>query len=164
MQQIIMKLMTQYNEKSFELKIKSADNRILKEQLQIECFENEELHVNVTLLEQQLTSLSDNKLSSFAHEISKEHADELWKKILSQEIESNVQLLEENSGLCFQNQKPTEEASYVKELTSIDVVEFKILVVMGCDWPLVEGVPEVAPIEGVPEAGPVPWLAEAASE
>ncbi|PPR80322.1 hypothetical protein GOBAR_AA40390 [Gossypium barbadense] len=64
-----------------------------------------------------VTSLSD-KLSSFAHEISEEHADELWKMNLSQEIESNVQLLEENSGLCFQNQKPTEEASYAKELTS----------------------------------------------
>ncbi|MFQ6648855.1 hypothetical protein Gotur_020737 [Gossypium turneri] len=57
----------------------------------------------------QLTSLSD-KLSSFAHEISEEHADEPRKKNLSQEIKSNVQLLEENSGLCFQNQKPTKEA------------------------------------------------------
>ncbi|KAK5771089.1 hypothetical protein PVK06_047264 [Gossypium arboreum] len=97
--------------------------------MQIKCFENEELHVNVTLLEQQLSSLFDDKLSSFAHETSKEHADELRKKkILSQEIESNVQLSEENSGLCFENQKPTEEASYAKELTSVDVVEFKNLV------------------------------------
>ncbi|PPR80578.1 hypothetical protein GOBAR_AA40135 [Gossypium barbadense] len=99
----------------------------MQEQLQIKCFENDILHAKVTLLEQQVTSFSD-KLSSFAHEISEEHAEEPRKKNLSQEIKSNVQLLEENSRLCFQNQKPIEEVSYAKELTSVDVLEFKNLV------------------------------------
>ncbi|TYH22882.1 hypothetical protein ES288_A04G166000v1 [Gossypium darwinii] len=133
MQQTVMKLMTQCNEKSFELEIKSADNRILQEQLQNKCSENEELQAKVTLLEQQLASLSGNKLSSSAHGISEEHADELRKKIQSQEIENDklkleqVQLSEENSGLCVQNQKLAEEASYAKELASAAAVELKNL-------------------------------------
>ncbi|TYI33859.1 hypothetical protein ES332_A04G164200v1 [Gossypium tomentosum] len=133
MQQTVMKLMTQCNEKSFELEIKSADNRILQEQLQNKCSENEELQAKVTLLEQQLASLSGNKLSSSAHGISEEHADELRKKIQSQEIENEklkleqVQLSEENSGLCVQNQKLAEEASYAKELASAAAVELKNL-------------------------------------
>ncbi|MBA0576794.1 hypothetical protein Golob_027924 [Gossypium lobatum] len=86
-----MKLMMQSNEKSFELEIKLTDDRILQEQLQNKCSDNKELHAKVTLLEQQLTSLSDDKLSSSTHEIS-------------------------------------EKASYVKELTSVNVVEFKNLV------------------------------------
>ncbi|XP_017617733.1 kinesin-like protein KIN-7K, chloroplastic [Gossypium arboreum] len=98
--------------------------KMQKKRFSLNPFEEEQM---VTLLEQQLTFLS-NKLSSFAHEISEEHAEEPRKKNLSQEIKSNVQLLEENSGLCFQNQKPTEKASYAKELTSVDVVEFKNLV------------------------------------
>ncbi|KAH1040434.1 hypothetical protein J1N35_042177 [Gossypium stocksii] len=133
MQQTVMKLMTQCNEKSFELEIKSADNRILQEQLQNKCSENEELQAKVTLLEQQLASLSGDKLSSSAHGISSEHADELRKKIQSQEIENEklkleqVQLSEENSGLCVQNQKLAEEASYAKELASAAAVELKNL-------------------------------------
>ncbi|KAK5844922.1 hypothetical protein PVK06_001068 [Gossypium arboreum] len=111
---------SQCSEKSFELEIKSTDNHIMQEQLQIKCFENEELHAKTTLLEQQVTSLFD-KLSSFSHEIFEEHADEPRKKNLSQKIKSNMKLLEENSGLCFQNEKPTEEASYAKELTSVDM-------------------------------------------
>ncbi|XP_016755183.1 kinesin-like protein KIN-7M, chloroplastic [Gossypium hirsutum] len=55
-------------------------NRIVQEQLQIKCFENEELHAKVTLLEQQLTYLSD-KLSSFVDEISEEHAMSHGKRI-----------------------------------------------------------------------------------
>ncbi|XP_016729262.1 uncharacterized protein [Gossypium hirsutum] len=83
--------------------------KMQKKRFSLNPFEEEQM---VTLLEQQVTFLSD-KLSSFAHEISEEHAEEPRKK---------------NSGLCFQNQKSTEEASYAKELTSVDVVEFKNLV------------------------------------
>ncbi|KAL4352716.1 hypothetical protein GQ457_06G002090 [Hibiscus cannabinus] len=134
MQQTVMKLMTQCNEKSFELEIKSADNRILQEQLQNKSSENEELQAKVNLLEQQLASLSGDKLPlSSAHGISEEDANELRKKIQSQEIENEkrkleqVQLSEENSGLCVQNQKLAEEASYAKELASAAAVELKNL-------------------------------------
>ncbi|XP_022763200.1 kinesin-like protein KIN-7D, mitochondrial isoform X2 [Durio zibethinus] len=134
MQQTVMRLMTQSNEKSFELEIKSADNRILQEQLQNKCSENEELQEKVNLLEQRLACISSDKLSLSSEQgISEEYADELRKKVQSQEIENEklkleqVQLSEENSGLRVQNQKLAEEASYAKELASAAAVELKNL-------------------------------------
>ncbi|XP_022725153.1 kinesin-like protein KIN-7D, mitochondrial isoform X6 [Durio zibethinus] len=134
MQQTVMKLMTQCNEKSFELEIKSADNRILQEQLQNKCSDNRELQEKVNLLERQLASLSSDKLSSSSEQqISEEYADGLRKRVQSQEIENEklkleqVQLSEENSGLRVQNQKLTEESSYAKELASAAAVELKNL-------------------------------------
>ncbi|GMJ05621.1 kinesin 7.4 [Hibiscus trionum] len=133
MQQKLMKFMTECNEKSFELEIKSADNRILQEQLQNKCSEIEELQGKVNLLE-QLASLSGDKISlSSKQGISEEYVDELRKKVQSQEIENEklkveqVQLSEENSGLHVQNQKLAEEASYAKELASAAAVELKSL-------------------------------------
>ncbi|GMP37776.1 hypothetical protein CsSME_00009314 [Camellia sinensis var. sinensis] len=133
MQQKVMKLMTQCNEKSFELEITSADNRILQEQLQNKCAENKELQEKINLLDQQLASGSGGKSSSSEQCISEEYVDELRKKIKSQEIENeklkleHVHILEENSGLHVQNQKLSEEASYAKELASAAAVELKNL-------------------------------------
>ncbi|XVF45366.1 hypothetical protein PTKIN_Ptkin02bG0200100 [Pterospermum kingtungense] len=134
MQQTVMKLMTQCDEKNFELEIKSADNRILQEQLQNKCSENEELQKKVNLLEQQLASISGDKLSSSSENgISEEYVEELRKKVQSQEFENEklkleqVQLSEENSGLRVQKQKLAEEASYAKELASAAAVELKNL-------------------------------------
>ncbi|KAL4274018.1 hypothetical protein GQ457_13G007560 [Hibiscus cannabinus] len=134
MQQKLMKFMTDCNEKSFELEIKSADNRILQEQLQNKSSEIEELQGKVNLLEQQLASLSGDKIPlSSKQGISEEYVDELRKKVQSQEIENEklkleqVQLSEENSGLRVQNQKLAEEASYAKELASAAAVELKSL-------------------------------------
>ncbi|XVE67034.1 hypothetical protein DITRI_Ditri08aG0127800 [Diplodiscus trichospermus] len=96
MQQTVTRLMTQCNEKSFELEIKSADNRILQEQLQNKCSENEELQGKVNLLEQQLASLSGEKLSLSSEQgISEEYVDELRKKVQSQEIENEKLKLEQ---------------------------------------------------------------------
>ncbi|KAL1190254.1 Kinesin-like protein KIN-7D [Cardamine amara subsp. amara] len=135
MQQKVMSLMTQCNEKSFELEIKSADNCILQEQLQKKCIENKELHEKVNLLEQRLNAVSSEKSSPSCSDkvVSGEYADELKKKIQSQEIENeelkleHVQIVEENSGLRVQNQKLAEEASYAKELASAAAVELKNL-------------------------------------
>ncbi|KAL4303834.1 hypothetical protein GQ457_10G024790 [Hibiscus cannabinus] len=134
MQQTVMRLMTQCNEQSFELEIKSADNRILQEQLQNKCSENEELQKKVKLLEQRSTSLSSDKLPLSSEQgISEVYSDELRKKVQYQEIENEklkleqVQLSEENSGLRVQNQKLAEEASYAKELASAAAVELKNL-------------------------------------
>uniref|UniRef100_A0A6M2EYD1 Kinesin motor domain-containing protein n=1 Tax=Populus davidiana TaxID=266767 RepID=A0A6M2EYD1_9ROSI len=134
MQQTVMRLMTQCNEKAFELEIKSADNRILQEQLQNKCSENKELQDKVTLLEHRLASLSGDKASvNSQHNMSEEYVDELKKKVQSQEIENEklkigqVQISEENSGLRVQNQKLSEEASYAKELASAAAVELKNL-------------------------------------
>ncbi|XP_059654085.1 kinesin-like protein KIN-7D, mitochondrial isoform X3 [Cornus florida] len=133
MQQTVMRLMTQCNEKGFELEIKSADNRILQEQLQNKCSENKELQEKIELLQQQLASGTGDKLSSSEQCISEEYVDDLRKKIQSQEIENEklklerVQNLEDSSGLRVQNQKLSEEASYAKELASAAAVELKNL-------------------------------------
>ncbi|KAF3944751.1 hypothetical protein CMV_028807 [Castanea mollissima] len=132
MQQTLMRLMTQCNEKGFELEIKSADNRILQEQLQNKCSEIKELHEKVNILEQRLSSVDKSSMSS-EQCISDDYIDELKRKIQSQEIENeklkleHVQLSEENSGLRVQNQKLAEEASYAKELASAAAVELKNL-------------------------------------
>ncbi|XP_071930694.1 kinesin-like protein KIN-7D, mitochondrial isoform X1 [Coffea arabica] len=137
MQQTLMKLMTQCSEKGFELEIKSADNRILQEQLQNKCAENLELLEKISFLELQLASATGDKSSPSApfpeHCASDEYVDELKKKVQVQEIENeklkleHVQFLEENSGLRVQNQKLSEEASYAKELASAAAVELKNL-------------------------------------
>ncbi|KAI3702542.1 hypothetical protein L6452_28283 [Arctium lappa] len=134
MQQTMMKLMTQCDEKGFELEIVTADNRILQEEWQNKCAENKELQERIMLLEQQL-AMADNERSSTSleHHESKEYIDELRTKIKIQEVENeklkleHVQILEENSGLCVQNQKLSEEASYAKELASAAAVELKNL-------------------------------------
>ncbi|KAI5388440.1 kinesin-like protein KIN-7D, mitochondrial [Lathyrus oleraceus] len=134
MQQTVTRLMTLCNEKAFELEIKSADNRVLQEQLNSKCSENRELQEKVKLLEQQLAIDTTGTSLVLADEcVSGEHIDELKRKIQSQEIENEnlkleqVQLSEENSGLHVQNQKLSEEASYAKELASAAAVELKNL-------------------------------------
>ncbi|KAH9696460.1 kinesin-like protein KIN-7D [Citrus sinensis] len=114
--------------------IKSADNRILQEQLQNKCSENKKLQEKVNLLEQQLACQNGDKSpGSSGQGTSDEYVDELRKKVQSQEMENeklkleHVQLSEENSGLHVQNQKLAEEASYAKELASAAAVELKNL-------------------------------------
>ncbi|KAH9696446.1 kinesin-like protein KIN-7D [Citrus sinensis] len=133
-QQTVTRLMSQCNEKAFELEIKSADNRILQEQLQNKCSENKKLQEKVNLLEQQLACQNGDKSpGSSGQGTSDEYVDELRKKVQSQEMENeklkleHVQLSEENSGLHVQNQKLAEEASYAKELASAAAVELKNL-------------------------------------
>ncbi|KAL1541129.1 Kinesin-like protein KIN-7D, mitochondrial [Salvia divinorum] len=134
MQQTVTKLMAQCSEKTFELEIKSADNRILQEQLQNKCAENKELQDKILLLELQVSSLSGCKTATTSGMcVSDECADELRKKVQSQEAENeklkleHVQTLEENSGLRVQNHKLSEEATYAKELASAAAVELKNL-------------------------------------
>lgn len=56
----LSKLTSQLNEKTFELEIKSADNRVLQEQLQMKIAENNEMQETILLLRQQLNSLLGN--------------------------------------------------------------------------------------------------------
>ncbi|BBH09343.1 Kinesin motor family protein [Prunus dulcis] len=97
MQQTVKRLTTQCNEKGFELECnvhadKSADNRILQEQLQNKCAENVELHEKVNQLERRLASVSGEMSSE--HCVSEEYVEELKKKIQSQEIENEKLKLE----------------------------------------------------------------------
>lgn len=86
MPKALSKLTTQLNEKTFELEIKSADNRILQEQLQIKISENTEMQETILLLRQQLNSLSEKSSSkqriaeseSTTHRKSKEGRNEIW--------------------------------------------------------------------------------------
>ncbi|KAL7246234.1 hypothetical protein ACSBR2_001374 [Camellia fascicularis] len=61
MSQALSKLTTQLNEKTFNLEIKTADNRILQEQLQLKVSENAEMQETILLLRQQLDSLLPEK-------------------------------------------------------------------------------------------------------
>ncbi|XP_059631794.1 kinesin-like protein KIN-7E, chloroplastic [Cornus florida] len=65
MSQALSKLATQLNEKTFELEIKSADNRILQEQLQVKTSENAEMQETILLLRRQLDSMLSDKSSSY---------------------------------------------------------------------------------------------------
>ncbi|KAI4367690.1 hypothetical protein MLD38_023398 [Melastoma candidum] len=134
MQQTVTRLMAKCNEKSFELEIKSADNRILQEQLQTKCSENKELVEKVNELERQLASAnSDRTAVPCEHNGLGDYAKELEEKIKIQEIENvklkreHVQLSDENSGLRVQCRKLSEEASYAKELASAAAIELKNL-------------------------------------
>nr|AMS24219.1 kinesin 7-Ib protein [Marsilea vestita] len=68
--QTISKLTNQLNEKSFELELKSADNRILQEQLQSKVAENTELQNTIAALRQQFASKPDSVETSNAQESS----------------------------------------------------------------------------------------------
>lgn len=131
MQQTVSRLMTQCNEKAFELELKAADNRILQEQLQNKCAENEGLLDRIQALEKQVSGSCSS--SSPESHVPKEYVEELRRKIQSQEIENekltleHVQFQEENSGLRVQNQKLSEEACYAKELASAAATELKNL-------------------------------------
>ncbi|CAN4107475.1 unnamed protein product [Withania somnifera] len=134
MQQTLMKLMTQCSEKGFELEIKSADNRILQEELQNKCLENKELQETICNLEQQLAAVKVEKSYPLSDQgLSDKYIDDLKKKLQLQDIENDklklelVQSIEESSGLRVQNEKLSEEASYAKELASAAAVELKNL-------------------------------------
>ncbi|XP_057836682.2 kinesin-like protein KIN-7E, chloroplastic isoform X2 [Cryptomeria japonica] len=61
MSQCISKLTAQLNEKTFELEIKTADNRVLQEQLQTRVLELNEMQETVLLLRQQLNAAMEKK-------------------------------------------------------------------------------------------------------
>lgn len=130
MQQTVMRLMAQCNEKGFDLELKTADNRILQEHLQQKCSENQELQERVLVLQQQLASAKTDQ--SPEHGVSEETSD-LKSKLQFQEAENKklnleqLHLIEENHQLLSQNQKLAEEASYAKDLASAAAVELKNL-------------------------------------
>ncbi|GJM91214.1 hypothetical protein PR202_ga07570 [Eleusine coracana subsp. coracana] len=108
MQQTISKLTAQCSEKAFELELKSADNRVLQEQLQQKNAEIEDLQEKVLRLEQQFSV----------------QVDEAENEKLKYE---HLQIIEEHRDLVNQNQKLSEEAAYAKELASSAAVELKNL-------------------------------------
>lgn len=63
MSQALSKLASQLNEKTFDLEIKAADNRILQEQLQLKVSENAEMQETILFLKRQLDSVLSAKSS-----------------------------------------------------------------------------------------------------
>ncbi|CAA7047846.1 unnamed protein product [Microthlaspi erraticum] len=156
MSQVLSKLTMQLNEKIFEHEIKSADNRILQEQLQMTKSENAEMQETIILLRQQLDSLAGDESSgknphnrngeeseiysgagtptsvmSLNRVFAQEETKETTLNSQALEIENmkkeKMRLIEEKDELGKLNKKLTEEASYAKELASAAAVELQNL-------------------------------------
>ncbi|OVA20703.1 Kinesin [Macleaya cordata] len=151
--QSFAELVGQLNEKSFELEVKTADNRIIQEQLNQKICECEALQETVTSLKQQLSDALETRNSSdlTTHSkydtegrssqgeacISKENTIsryanvELLLQTQATEIEQLNQrvteLTEAKEQLETRNQKLAEESSYAKGLASAAAVELKAL-------------------------------------
>lgn len=135
LQEAIAKLTGELNEKTFELEIKSADNRILQEQLQAKSSENEEAQETILSLREQLASTLENNLyqcqdgdvvtvesigremrTNLTSECIRGCVEEHREQLLLQAVEieklkqEKVQLTEEKGGLQIQGQKLAEEA------------------------------------------------------
>ncbi|KAL5545429.1 hypothetical protein UlMin_005116 [Ulmus minor] len=149
----IAELKAQLNETSFELEVKTADNRVIQEQLNQKICECEELHETISSLKQQLSEALELKILSpvvsnsqevsetksspvelcadNGNAVSKDktnamllHAQETKIEELKQKV-GEITLSKEQ--LEVRNQKLAEESSYAKGLASAAAVELKAL-------------------------------------
>ncbi|KAJ4971014.1 hypothetical protein NE237_004113 [Protea cynaroides] len=151
--QALAEVMEQLNEKSFELEVKAADNRIIQEQLSQKICECEELQETVAALKQQLCEAHQLRNSNPAVPLSQQHREGrsiqgkyCTSKENSDLRDSNEELLlqaqatkfeelnrkvteltEAKDQLEVRNQKLAEESSYAKGLASAAAVELKAL-------------------------------------
>ncbi|KAK9290950.1 hypothetical protein L1049_009130 [Liquidambar formosana] len=151
--QSIAELVGQLNEKSFELEVKIADNRIIQEQLNQKIDECEGLQETVASLKQQLSEALE--LRNFSPVISHSQHYTDTKSFLGELHigKGNTAVKETNEGLLIQaqeteieelkqkvdvltaskeqlelrNQKLADESSYAKGLASAAAVELKAL-------------------------------------
>ncbi|KAL4195940.1 hypothetical protein AMTRI_Chr04g243610 [Amborella trichopoda] len=148
--QSFAELAVQFNEKAFELEVKTADNRVMQEQLQQKIRECEELQERVAALKEQLSQTSEaNKTMREAmtanHELNLTskpdfipQADISNGSLLQEQVISQVsqieelklklsKMSEEKAQLEARNQKLAEDGSYAKGLASAAAVELKAL-------------------------------------
>ncbi|XP_019186807.1 PREDICTED: kinesin-like protein KIN-7K, chloroplastic isoform X2 [Ipomoea nil] len=151
--QSVSELMAQLNEKSFELEVKAADNRIIQEQLNEKTHECEQLQETIASLKQQLSDALERRNSSPSLGNSQQLSDtKRWLGELRNEKENAsskatkeaillrsqasqleelqrkvVELTESKEQLELRNQKLAEESSYAKGLASAAAVELKAL-------------------------------------
>ncbi|KAL8456271.1 hypothetical protein ACS0TY_034474 [Phlomoides rotata] len=149
----VAELMEQLNEKSFELEVKVADNRIIQEQLIQKILECEELQETIVTLRQQLSDAVEQKnfipLTSQLQGISesrslpmdfqiggensvlKDSNDVLVLQAQASEAEELRKKVAELTNLKeeleLRNKKLAEESSYAKGLASAAAVELKAL-------------------------------------
>ncbi|XP_038976670.1 kinesin-like protein KIN-7D, chloroplastic isoform X1 [Phoenix dactylifera] len=139
-------LVEQLNEKSFELEVKTADNRVIQDQLQQKICECEELCEAIASLKKQIASSTNSKSqhcsggTNFEMEFpaSKENTPSrdvttelLQQAHMASEIEELKQkvaeVTEAKTQLETRNQKLAEESAYAKGLASAAGVELKAL-------------------------------------
>ncbi|KAG8646889.1 kinesin-like protein KIN-7K, chloroplastic isoform X2 [Manihot esculenta] len=151
--QTIAELTAQLNEKSFELEVKAADNRIIQEQLNQKICECEGLQETIVSLKQQLSDALElrnldplpsysqrlSELKSFHAQyqvdneiaVTKDRNEALLLQAQATEIEELKQkvgeLTESKEQLETRNQKLADESSYAKGLASAAAVELKAL-------------------------------------
>uniref|UniRef100_A0A5B6ZF27 Putative kinesin-related protein 4 n=1 Tax=Davidia involucrata TaxID=16924 RepID=A0A5B6ZF27_DAVIN len=150
--QSVAELSAQLNEKSFELEVKIADNRIIQEQLTHKISECEGLHETIASLKQQLSD--ELELRNFSQVVShsqrysetksqgelcmdkentvlKDMNERLLLQAQATKIEEFKQkvaeLTESKEQLELRNQKLADESSYAKGLASAAAVELKAL-------------------------------------
>ncbi|CAH8284609.1 unnamed protein product [Eruca vesicaria subsp. sativa] len=131
--QAVSEMRAQLNEKSFELEVKAADNRIIQEQLNQKTFVCEALQEEVANLKQQLSdALELGDMRSFTSQM--QQSSETQNKVIQAqafEIEElklkAAELSELKEELELRNQKLAEESSYAKELASAAATELKAL-------------------------------------
>ncbi|XP_020090736.1 kinesin-like protein KIN-7D, chloroplastic isoform X2 [Ananas comosus] len=147
-------LLEQLNEKNFELEVKTADNRVILDQLQNKTRECEVLQEIVTSLKEQLSQALEEKELSLScarlendvagandgkelHvDIEKKATRDVTAELLLQahqaseieELKQKLQeLMETRTQLEARNQKLVEESAYAKGLASAAGVELKAL-------------------------------------
>lgn len=151
MSQMIAELLSRLNEKSFDLEVKTADNRIIQEQLNQKICECEVLQREISTLKQQLSDALDSRNVSASVGDSQRHSrmqagrvgmnsessspkdtsEKLLLRAQASEIEGLRKKLAElddtKDQLEQRNKKLAEESSYAKGLASAAAVELKAL-------------------------------------
>ncbi|KAH6767894.1 P-loop containing nucleoside triphosphate hydrolases superfamily protein [Perilla frutescens var. hirtella] len=145
-------LMAQLNEKALELEVKTADNRVIQDQLNIKIAECEELKETIASLRQQLSDVEQRSfipltspLQGFSEsgnlhmgfQIGRENSalknsnEALFRQAQESEIKELTkklaELSESKEELELRNKKLAEESSYAKGLASAAAVELKAL-------------------------------------
>ncbi|VFQ74121.1 unnamed protein product [Cuscuta campestris] len=145
--QSVAELMEQLNQKSLELEVKTADNRIIQEQLHQKIVECEQLQETIASLKQQVSDAAADQSSSGDSQqlsatkrmlgqlrneketpASKNTKEALLLQSQIEELQGKVsELAESKVQLELQNQKLAEESLYAKGLASAAAVELKAL-------------------------------------
>ncbi|XP_009764093.1 kinesin-like protein KIN-7K, chloroplastic isoform X2 [Nicotiana tabacum] len=149
----VAELLAQLNEKSFDLEVKAADNRIIQDQLTQKTHECQNLQETIVSLKQQLSDALEqrNRSPSVAHSqrlsetksllvelraekestALKDAKEALLLQAQAREIEELqqrvVELVEVKEQLELRNHKLAEESTYAKGLASAAAVELKAL-------------------------------------
>ncbi|WMV19518.1 hypothetical protein MTR67_012903 [Solanum verrucosum] len=149
----VAELLAQLHDKSFELEVRTADNRIIQDQLNQKTHECENLQEAIVSLKQQLSDALDqrNRTPSVAHSqrlsetksllvelraekesvALKDAKEALFLQAQAREIEELhkrvTELVEAKEQLELRNQKLAEESTYAKGLASAAAVELKAL-------------------------------------